>query len=204
MITLSVFILTFVFNLYGRLSMLLPLAVLGLVLLAGAYLVLARRTDLFGVHMLSETIGHPTPMAVPFKPGLLLPKGDFLLPVTPQKWYFRQSVDYSVTANKAVEFVMVEDLKPAGFEAVMLRSGPEVCNYACAHAELRTDRVAMFMPELRVGTTKLSYELRAETPGKFAALPARAEAMYAPEIQATADEMRFEVRDAPTTGVATQ
>jgi uncharacterized protein YfaS (alpha-2-macroglobulin family) len=39
-------------------------------------------------------------------------------------------------------------------------------------------------------------------PGKFSALPARAEAMYAPEIQSTSDEMRFEVRDAPETGVA--
>ena len=116
----------------------------------------------------------------------------------------RVRVDLEVTANKAVEFVMLEDLKPAGFEAVQQRSGPEVCNFACAHAELRADRVAMFLSELKVGTTKLSYELRAETPGRFSALPARAEAMYAPEIQATADEMRFEVRDAPTTGVATQ
>ncbi len=110
----------------------------------------------------------------------------------------RVRVDLEITANKAVEFVMLEDLKPAGFEAVQLQSGPAVCNYACAHAELRTDRVAMFVPELRVGVTKLSYELRAEVPGRFAALPARVEAMYAPEIQATADEMRFEVRDAPT------
>ena len=116
----------------------------------------------------------------------------------------RVRVDVEITANKAVEFVMLEDLKPAGFEAVQQRSGPEVCNYGCAHAELRTDRVAMFLSELKVGTTKLSYELRAETPGRFSALPARVEAMYAPEIQATADEMRFEVRDAPTTGVATQ
>ncbi|MDX2014553.1 MAG: MG2 domain-containing protein [Myxococcaceae bacterium] len=116
----------------------------------------------------------------------------------------RVRVDLEVTASKAVEFVMIEDLKPAGFEAVQQRSGPEVCNYACAHAELRTDRVAMFLPELKVGTTTVSYELRAETPGRFSALPARTEAMYAPEIQATADEMRFEVRDAPTAGVATQ
>lgn len=116
----------------------------------------------------------------------------------------RVRVDLELTANKAVEFVMLEDLKPAGFEAVQQRSGPEVCNYACAHAELRADRVALFLSELRVGTTKLSYELRAETPGRFAALPARAEAMYAPELQATADEMRFEVRDAPASGVASQ
>jgi len=116
----------------------------------------------------------------------------------------RVRVDVEITANKAVEFVMLEDLKPAGFEAVQTRSGPEVCGYACAHAELRTDRVAMFLTELKVGTTRLSYELRAEVPGRFSALPARVEAMYAPEVQATADEMRFEVRDAPTGGVATQ
>ncbi len=112
----------------------------------------------------------------------------------------RVRVDLELTANKAVEFVMLEDLKPAGFETVLLQSGPQVCNYACAHAELRTDRVAMFLPQIPVGTTKLSYELRAEVPGRFAALPARVEAMYAPEIQATADEMRFEVRDAPEDG----
>lgn len=114
----------------------------------------------------------------------------------------RVRVDVELTANKAVEFVMLEDLKPAGFEAVQLQSGPQVCNYACAHAELRTDRVAMFLTQLPVGVTRLSYELRAEVPGRFAALPARVEAMYAPEITATADEMRFEVRDAPEGQVA--
>jgi len=109
-----------------------------------------------------------------------------------------------VKANKAVEFLMIEDLKAAGFETVLLKSGPEVCNYACAHAELRTDRVAMFLQQIPIGVTRLSYELRAEVPGKFAALPARVEAMYAPEITATSDEMRFEVRDAPALPVAAQ
>jgi len=114
----------------------------------------------------------------------------------------RVRVDLEVKANKAVEFVMIEDLKPAGLEAVMLKSGPEVCAFRCAHAELRTDRVAMFLQAIPVGVTRLSYELRAEVPGKFAALPARAEAMYAPEIQATSDEMRFEVRDVAEPNVA--
>lgn len=113
----------------------------------------------------------------------------------------RVRVDIEIRANKAVEFVMVEDLKPAGLEAVQQKSGPQVCNYACAHAELRTDRVAMFLQQIPVGVTKLSYELRAEVPGKFSALPARSEAMYAPELQATSDEMRFEVRDAPAENI---
>ncbi|MBS1149952.1 MAG: Large extracellular alpha-helical protein, partial [Myxococcaceae bacterium] len=116
----------------------------------------------------------------------------------------RMRVDLEVKANKAVEFLMIEDLKAAGFETVLLKSGPEVCNYACAHAELRTDRVAMFLQQIPIGVTRLSYELRAEVPGKFAALPARVEAMYAPEITATSDEMRFEVRDAPALPVAAQ
>src|SRR5262249_18852869 len=35
-------------------------------------------------------------------PALQLPRADYLAPVEPQTWHFRQSVDYSVTANKAV------------------------------------------------------------------------------------------------------
>jgi hypothetical protein len=109
----------------------------------------------------------------------------------------RVRVELEVKANKAVEFLLIEDLKPAGFEAVALRSGPEICEHRCAHVELRSDRVAFFLSQLPVGTTKLSYELRAEVPGRFHALPARVEAMYAPELRATSDEMRMEVRDAP-------
>ena len=95
---------------------------------------------------------------------------------------------------------MLEDLKPGWLRRRCSSSRAPGCNYACAHAELRTDRVAMFLTAIPVGTTKLSYELRAEVPGRFAALPARFEAMYAPEIQAMADEMRFEVRDPPEGG----
>jgi hypothetical protein len=54
------------------------------------------------VGLLTETIGSPTPMQIPFNPSLQLPRADYLAPVTPQTWRFRQSVDYSVTANKAV------------------------------------------------------------------------------------------------------
>jgi hypothetical protein len=54
------------------------------------------------IGLLSETIGSPTPMQIPFNPALQLPRADYLAPVAPQKWHFRQSLDYSVTANKAV------------------------------------------------------------------------------------------------------
>src|SRR5262249_12866663 len=54
------------------------------------------------IGLLTETIGNPTPMEIPFNPAQQLPKGDYLAPIPPQRWHFRQSVDYSVTANKAV------------------------------------------------------------------------------------------------------
>ncbi len=54
------------------------------------------------IGLLTETIGNPTPMQIPFRPDLQLPRGDYLAPIAPQTWHFRQSVDYSVTANKAV------------------------------------------------------------------------------------------------------
>src|SRR5271169_394279 len=49
-----------------------------------------------------ETIGSPTPTQIPLVAAKQLPKGDYLAPIPPQAWHFRQSVDYSVTANRAV------------------------------------------------------------------------------------------------------
>lgn len=54
------------------------------------------------IGLLTETIGSPTPTRIPFNPAMQLPKADYLAPVAPQEWYFRRSVDYSVTANRAV------------------------------------------------------------------------------------------------------
>ncbi|HYV35310.1 MAG TPA: M14 metallopeptidase family protein [Gemmataceae bacterium] len=54
------------------------------------------------IGLLTETIGSPTPMQIAFLPAKQLPKADYLAPIAPQTWHFRQSVDYSVTANKAV------------------------------------------------------------------------------------------------------
>ncbi|MEK6301954.1 MAG: M14 metallopeptidase family protein [Acidobacteriota bacterium] len=54
------------------------------------------------IGLLTESIGSPTPMEIPFLPGKLLPKADQAYPITPQKWHFRQSVEYSISANRAV------------------------------------------------------------------------------------------------------
>jgi hypothetical protein len=54
------------------------------------------------IGLLTETIGNPTPIRIPFVAQLHLPRGDYPNPIAPQEWRFRQSVDYSVTANRAV------------------------------------------------------------------------------------------------------
>ena len=54
------------------------------------------------IGLLTETIGSPTPIEIPFRPNRQITHADLPLPVTPGAWHFRQSVDYSQTANRAV------------------------------------------------------------------------------------------------------
>ena len=54
------------------------------------------------IGLLTETIGNPTPMEVPLVADRQLPNGDEPFPVPPQTWHFRQSIEYSMTANRAV------------------------------------------------------------------------------------------------------
>ena len=54
------------------------------------------------IGILTEIIGNPTPSTVPLVPSRLLPSGNTPFPVMPQKWYFRKSIDYSVSLNYAI------------------------------------------------------------------------------------------------------
>ncbi len=54
------------------------------------------------IGLLTESIGNPTPMQIPFVPERNIMSGDLPFPITPQAWHFRQSVEYSLTANRAV------------------------------------------------------------------------------------------------------
>jgi hypothetical protein len=54
------------------------------------------------VGLLTETIGNPTPVTIGFVPDRMIAKNDYPYPIAPQVWHFRQSIDYSITANRAV------------------------------------------------------------------------------------------------------
>ena len=54
------------------------------------------------IGLLTEMIGGPTPTEIPFVPDRQVPSADLPYPIAPQRWRFRQSIEYSVTANRAV------------------------------------------------------------------------------------------------------
>ena len=54
------------------------------------------------IGILTEIIGSPTPMNIALVPEKQLPQGDWPMPVAPQTWHYRQSIDYDVTNNRAI------------------------------------------------------------------------------------------------------
>ncbi|GAB3988880.1 M14 family metallopeptidase [Spirosoma daeguense] len=54
------------------------------------------------IGLLTEIIGGPTPEDIPVVGKYLIPNGNTPFPVLPQKWHFKQSIDYSVSLNYAV------------------------------------------------------------------------------------------------------
>jgi len=54
------------------------------------------------IGILTEIIGNPTPVEIPFIVSRQLPKGDYPYPVAPQKWHFKQTIEYLITADRAI------------------------------------------------------------------------------------------------------
>ncbi len=103
-------------------------------------------------------------------------------------------VELEIESKNDYEYLIFEDYKAAGFEPVEVRSGYNG-NDLGAYVEFRDERVAFFVTTLPRGKHGVSYRLRAEIPGEFHALPARAAAMYAPELKGNSDEIRLNVVD---------
>jgi len=101
-------------------------------------------------------------------------------------------VELGIDSKNDYEYLLFEDWKAAGMEAVKVRSGYNP-NGLGAYMELRDEKVSLFVQNLPRGRHNLSYRLRAEIPGKFSALPTQAEAMYAPELRANSDEMKIRI-----------
>ena len=103
-------------------------------------------------------------------------------------------VELTIEGRNDCEYVFLKDMKPAGCEPVLQQSGfsdeaPDV------YQEWHDDHAAFFMRELRHGTHILKYQMRAETPGLFHALPAVITAMYAPELKGNSEERAIRISE---------
>jgi uncharacterized protein YfaS (alpha-2-macroglobulin family)/tetratricopeptide (TPR) repeat protein len=119
----------------------------------------------------------------------------------------RIEVVLTVEAKNHYEYLLFEDLKPAGLEAVQIRSGESLYvrelksgggftgRQRWVYQELRDRKVALFIDKLPEGIWQLSYEMRAEVPGQFHALPVLGHAMYVPEIRTNGAETRLRITD---------
>lgn len=148
-----------------------------------------------------KLVNHPTLLKgnvserVPFNDGDTIKSGD------------RIEVVLTVEAKNNYEYLLFEDLKPAGLEAVQLRSGDGLTirelksgggftgRDRWVYQELRDRKVALFVDHLPEGIWQMSYEMRAEAPGAFHALPVLGHAMYVPEIRTNGAETRVRVVD---------
>ena len=119
---------------------------------------------------------------VPIKDGDTLKSGELV------------EVELTLESKNDYEYLLFEDMKPAGFEPDDVRSG-YTWEGLGAYREFRDNRVGFFVRALPLGKHNLSYRLRAEIPGKFSALPAKGNGMYAPELRANSDEMKIGVED---------
>jgi len=54
------------------------------------------------IGILTEIIGAPNPLQIRLVPEKQLPQGDWPLPIAPQTWHYRQSIDYDVQLNRAI------------------------------------------------------------------------------------------------------
>jgi len=148
-----------------------------------------------------KLVNHPTLLKgfvserVPLNDGETVKSGD------------RVEVVLTVEAKNNYEYLLFEDLKPAGLEAVQIRSGENLYirelksdggftgRTRWVYQELRDRKVALFIDHLPEGVWELRYEMRAEAPGAFHALPVLGHAMYVPEIRTNGAETRMRVVD---------
>ncbi|MEO7098466.1 MAG: MG2 domain-containing protein [Luteolibacter sp.] len=106
----------------------------------------------------------------------------------------RIEVELVLESKNDYEYLIFSDAKAAGFEALDALSGyVSGSGGFSAYMEPRDQTVDFFIRALPRGTNTVRYQLRAEAPGIYKALPATAEAMYAPELRANSEDIRLEI-----------
>jgi uncharacterized protein YfaS (alpha-2-macroglobulin family) len=101
-------------------------------------------------------------------------------------------VRLTLHAAAALDHLMIEDPRPAGFEVDELT--PEGAEHPWdLHAEARDTRSVFFLESVPEGDTVIEYLVRPELAGRLVALPASAGAMYDPDLVARTGETVLQV-----------
>jgi uncharacterized protein YfaS (alpha-2-macroglobulin family) len=94
----------------------------------------------------------------------------------------RVRVKLRITAHQDIDYVALEDPRPAGMEPVDRLSGWSHDRGLSARREVRDELGAFFFGRIPEGEHEFSYELRAESPGLFHVAPVRIYGMYLPDV----------------------
>ena len=98
------------------------------------------------------------------------------------------------------KYMMVEDPIPAGTEFIErdnlyeIRNRPPWWDYSFTRRELHDDRMAIFQTYFPEGQQQYFYLLKVVNPGVFQVSPARVGPMYQPDVMATTESRRLEVK----------
>ncbi len=104
-------------------------------------------------------------------------------------------VELLIESKNDYEYLLIEDNKPACLEAVDTQSGYFYSAGLSIYRELRDKKVGLCIRWLPRGKYSVRYQLRSETPGKFTALPAKIEGMYAPELVGNSADFDLQITE---------
>jgi uncharacterized protein YfaS (alpha-2-macroglobulin family) len=107
----------------------------------------------------------------------------------------RIRVRLTFNVPRDLSYVLIEDAFPAGCETSERGTAEAEDDWSnwWSSADVRDDRIAFFARHMSRGKHTIEYNLRAQTPGSYNALPTLLQAMYAPEVRAEAGETRVSI-----------
>lgn len=100
-------------------------------------------------------------------------------------------VSLFIEGRSGLEYIMIEDMKPAGCE--FLKDEKDQWRYWYGQREFRDDRAVFFIDRMWKKSQNFRYRLRAETPGTYHVLPANASLMYFPDVSGGSEEFKVKV-----------
>jgi alpha-2-macroglobulin len=104
-------------------------------------------------------------------------------------------VELLIESKNDYEYLIIEDRKPAGLESIDTQSGYVYTGVTSVYREFRDQKTDFFIRWLPQGKHSMRYQLRAEAPGIFTALPAQITGMYAPELVGNSADFDLRVED---------